>query len=608
MLRSWLADQSINRDQGVWQSKQGEMALLLVQTKASGFELDQQKRVLSYLSDQFNQLDNTSEHQLFISGPGAFGVQSKDTIHYETQTLSMIASALIVLLLFIAYRFLPYLLFAALPLLSALLAGTLVCQLAFGELHGITLAFGITLLGVTLDYPIHLFSHLRQSQSVSKTMLTIWRTLRLGVFTTCIAYLVLLTTDFSGLRQLGLFTLTGLLTAAVTSRLFLPRLFPKPFTPPRPYGVKALTRLLGRQQWPSMVIYSVAAISLAGLVFSSKPLWQDDIASLSPLPQSLLERDRQLREQFNASEPNHLLLIKGEDPEQLLQRCEAVRHHLQQQRPGESPINITLPSDFLPSQQQQRIRQQRLPNRDQLSANMKQAMQGLPFRDRAFEPFISDVQQSRNLTPMSYAQALQTELKPRLQSMIREGQSAWFALIPLHASANPKQIQHYVENNLAEVSYLNLREEVSGLVGDFRQQILHRVALGSGVMLLLLWIGLGTLKQALATLIPIGLAILATVGLLHVSGEILNLFHLISLMLVLGIGLDYSLFFNRCEQQQGDALMTLHALSVCALSTAGVFAILASSSIPVLHAIGLTVAIGVVMSYLATYALSRVNA
>ncbi len=157
------------------------------------------------------------------------------------------------------------------------------------------------------------------------------------------------------------------------------------------------------------------------------------------------------------------------------------------------------------------------------------------------------------------------------------------------------------------MSYLNLRREFSGLVGDFRQQILQRMTLGGALMLVLLWIGLGTLQRALMILTPIALAILATLGVLHLTGEILNLFHLISLMLVLGIGLDYSLFFGRREQQQGDALLTLHALTVCALSSAGVFAILASSSIPVLHAIGLTVAIGVVMSYLATYVMSRIN-
>ncbi|MEW8493744.1 MAG: MMPL family transporter [Candidatus Thiodiazotropha taylori] len=607
MLRSWLAEKSIHREQGVWQSKQGEMALLLVQTLAGGLELDEQQAVLTYLQDEFDQLDQAAGHQLIISGPGVFGVQSRAVIHYETQTLSMVASALIALLLFSAYRFLPYLLFAALPLLSAMLVGAIVCQLAFGELHGITLAFGITLLGVTLDYPIHLFSHLRHSEPVNSTMLSIWRTLRLGVITTCIAYLVLLTTDFIGLRQLGLFTLTGLLTAALTSRLLLPRVFPEPFSPPQPRGMTLLSVMLQRKRWPSLVMLALAAISLTSLLLSSKPLWQDDISTFSPLPKALLEQDRQLRQHFSATDPSHLLLIQGEDPQQLLQRSEALRRHLQQDPAGASLLDIALPSDYLPSQQQQRATQASLPDRQQLSDNLQQAMQGLPFRQAAFEPFIAEIEQSRDLPPLSYAQAMSSELKTRLETMIREGESSWFALIPLQTVADPEQIERYVEENLTEVRYLNLKQQVSGLVGEFRQQTLERVALGAGLMSILLWIGLGSLKRTLTTLIPIGLAILTSVGVLHLIGETLNLFHMISLMLVLGIGLDYSLFFGRREQHQGDALLTLHALSVCALSTAGVFAILASSSIPVLHAIGLTVAIGVVMSYLATYALSRIN-
>lgn len=605
LLRNWLAEYDISREHGVWQSKQGDMTLLLAQTKAGGLELDQQQLILSYLSTEFLRLKKSHQFELIVSGPGAFGVQSRNTIHSESQNLSIVASILIGVLLFGAYRFLPYLLIAALPLLSALLAGAIVCQLVFGELHGITLAFGITLLGVTLDYPIHLFSHLRKQQPAKQCMLDIWSTMRLGVFTTCVAYLVLLTTEFSGLRQLGLFTLTGLLTAALTSRYLLPSLFPVPFSPPQLRGVTWLKALLGQHRWPSLVIFAAAAFSLMSLILPSTALWQDDIATLSPLPQALLDQDRTLRQQLGGSEPHHLLLIRGRDPEQLLQNCEAVRERLKQDSQEAFLAKIKLPCDALPSQQKQRLRQQSLPDPVQLSEDLQQGMQGLPFRDGAFKPFLDDIQMSRNLEPLDYAKALKTTLKPRLESLIREGSTEWFALVPLQTERNSAQFEAYLKRSLPEVDYLNLRAEISSLVGDFRDQILQRVSLGGLLMLLLLWYALGSLKAAINTLIPIALAILTTMGVLHLLGEALNLFHLISLMLVLGIGMDYSLFFSRSEQQQGDGLLTLHALSICALSSAGVFAILASSSIPVLHAIGLTVAIGVAMSYLATYALSR---
>jgi predicted exporter len=605
MLISWLSQHEVHSEHGVWSSANGDLALLLLQTKAGGLELDQQQQALSYLADTFDRLNSNQQHKLIVSGPGAFGVQSRNIIHNESQSLSIIASVLIGVLLFGAYRYLPYLLIAALPLLSALLAGAIVCQLVFGELHGITLAFGITLLGVTLDYPLHLFSHLREQQQVKMSMQEIWPTLRLGVFTTCIAYLVLLTTDFTGLRQLGLFTLTGLLTAALASRFLLPQLFPDPFQPPKPRGLAWLSVLLAHQQRSGTLLLIAAALSLIALVMPTKSLWQDDIAALSPLPKALVQQDRVLRQQLGSAEPNHLLLIRAKDPEALLQTSESVRARLETDPDGAFLSAIELPSDYLPSQRSQLGRQKSLPDAEQLSKNLHQGMAATPFRESAFKPFITAIQESRTLAPLSYAEALKTALKPRLQGMIRQGSSDWFALIPLHTNGESKPIANYVEERLPEVRYLQLRAEISNLVGNFRQQILQRIALGSTLMLLLLWYGLGSLKSALATLLPITLAILTTVGVIKLLGEPLNLFHLISLMLVMGIGMDYSLFFSRQEDHQGGNLLTLHALSVCALSTTGVFAILASSSIPVLHAIGLTVAIGVAMSYLATYTMSR---
>jgi predicted exporter len=88
-------------------------------------------------------------------------------------------------------------------------------------------------------------------------------------------------------------------------------------------------------------------------------------------------------------------------------------------------------------------------------------------------------------------------------------------------------------------------------------------------------------------------------------GERLSLFHLVSLLLVLGISLDYSLFFGREGDSRETRVRTAHALSVCALSTIGVFALLTLSSIPVLDAIGKTVGIGTVCGYSMAFALSR---
>ena len=81
---------------------------------------------------------------------------------------------------------------------------------------------------------------------------------------------------------------------------------------------------------------------------------------------------------------------------------------------------------------------------------------------------------------------------------------------------------------------------------------------------------------------------------LRATGVELNLFHLVSLVLGAGLGLDYALFFDHAGDDRKDQLRTFHAILVCSATTLLVFALLALSSIPVLRAIGSTVALAVV--------------
>ena len=99
-------------------------------------------------------------------------------------------------------------------------------------------------------------------------------------------------------------------------------------------------------------------------------------------------------------------------------------------------------------------------------------------------------------------------------------------------------------------------------------------------------------------MLPVYAAIAMTVACLMLFGIGLSLFHLVSLLLVLGIGLNYSLFFSRAEPGTDSEQGTSLALSVCFLTTFAAFGCLATSRIPILSAIGLTVTLGCALSLL----------
>lgn len=599
LLKRGYSAKRITRTAGVWSSRQGDLALLLATSRKGVLALERQAEAVAEIRDAFDSLNPEGSFRLLLSGPGAFGVLSKQLIETESAQLSLLASAVILLLLLLAYRHLPYLLYAALPLLSAMLAASLLTLALFDSLHGITLAFGITLLGVSLDYPLHLFSHLTPVESAPLTMRRIWPTLRLGVITTCLGYLVLVTTDFTGLRQLGVFTLAGLVTAALVSRYLLPRLLGTRV--PRPRRLEALAFLDHRRWTPALLMAGLSL--LAGAILAIHPrLWNDDVAVLSPLPPRLLEQDRFLRRQLMADESNQMLLLRGHDIEQLLVRCEALRPLLRRAVAEHLIADASLPCDLLPSRSRQAQTQALIPPREEMTRRLGLALEGLPFRAQVFDGFLDELENSRTLPPLGYGELQPGALRQRLETMIRGDAGEWLALAPLRQVTSGSTLGERLEAVPEGVSYVNLRQETSRLIGGFRQEILGQIVLGIAVMLGVLWVGLRSLVHALGVLLPIAAAVVTTLALLVLTGEAMNLFHLISLMLVVGIGIDFSLFFSRQSSPEQERTHTLHALSLCALSTASVFAILGTSSIPVLHAIGQTVAAGVTLCYLTTYA------
>lgn len=159
--------------------------------------------------------------------------------------LSLGSTGLIAVILVLAYRSPLILLLSPLPLLSAVLVGIAAIGAIYGGIHGITLGFAATLLGVAIDYPVLLFSHLRTDRSTADTIRRIWPTMRLCVATTSIGYAAMLSTGFEGMAQLAVFSITGSVAAALTTRWLLPSLLPDDWVPRRAANPQWMAPIFG---------------------------------------------------------------------------------------------------------------------------------------------------------------------------------------------------------------------------------------------------------------------------------------------------------------------------------------------------------------------------
>ena len=175
----------------------------------------------------------------------------------------------------------------------------------------------------------------------------------------------------------------------------------------------------------------------------------------------------------------------------------------------------------------------------------------------------------------------------------REGHAT--ALVSLSGLADPTAVAAVAREHGAQL--LDLKQASESLVAEYRERVLWALALAALLLAATVWIALRSPRRAWRVLLPMALSTLLIVAVLRACGIELTLFHLVALILAAGLGLDYALFFEHAGFDRAEQLRTLHAVIVCSLMTLLVFSLLALSSIPVLRAIGSTVALGVVLNF-----------
>lgn len=582
------------RHLGVWFSDDRQHALLLLHSAAPAFALDRQQQAIAAIYHAFNQLA-TGDIHMVLSGPPLFAVESRERIQQGSQQLTLVASLGVALLIFFAYRSFAATLLIVLPLFSGILAGASAVVLLFGQLHGIALAFGITLIGLTVDYPIHLFSHGGDHQAARR----IWPTLRLGVVTSALGFSALLFSAFQGLAQMGLFAISGIVVAAAVTRWVLPALQQREHQlHPSLSPLIRLTLITGQRLPLRWLVWLLLLVSLGYLAQRGEALWETELNRLSPIPSAQLQLDQQLRQRLHAAEPGQLLLLQNASLENLLQQVEVLSEQLDAALQRNELSTFDTPTRYLPSRQRQLQWREALPERESLAAALALAQNGLPFREGTFHAFIDDVSAARQLQPLSAETLEGTITGMRLSSLLRRHGDGWYALLTLGGIHQPGAIKQIATN--AGARYLDIPQQASQLVEHYRNEALTLGGWGGVMILLILAISLRSINRLSQVALPVFSAIALTTALLSLLGERLSLFHLASLLLVLGIGLDYGLFVDRCRSKGSDCSRTLGAMLICSTTTLLVFGLLALSPLPVLHAIGLTVSLGVVFTLLLT--------
>jgi predicted exporter len=587
------------KSQGVWFSANGTRALLLLQTRASGFDIDAQERALGRIRTAFNAAaaqQGVAQAALLVTGPGVFAVATRAGMKQDVSRISLLALLLVSILLLLVYRSPRALILTLLPVASGATAGVGAVSLAFGSVHGVTLGFGATLLGEGVDYAIYLFTNSVPGSTPRRSLTRVWPTLTLGVLTSVVGFSALMFSDFTGLAQLGVFSITGLIVAYAVTRFVLPELVPEHFGVRPAAGIGPALAWAADRAWllriPLLVLVAVSAVWLAT---RSAALWDDRLESLSPVAESDKRLDEAMRRDLGAPDVRYLVIATAATEQAVLQAAEGVGAELERLRQAGSLDGFDSPALILPSEITQRARQASLPDADILQQRLDQAADGLPFRAQLFAPFVQDVAAARQAPLVSGSDLKGTGLAFRLQSLLISRPDGWTAMLPLRGMRDTAPVASALRSQNG-VALLDLKAEADALYRSYRGQALGFALVGAGAIALLLMASLRSPRRAAEVLLPLAAALVVTCALLSLGGRQLGIFHLVGLLLVVGVGSNYTLFFERETFGRTDPQRTLASLALCNASTVIGFGLLSLARTPVLSAIGTTVAVGAFLS------------
>jgi predicted exporter len=602
---------------GTWTSPDGERALLVAQTRASGSDTDGQQAACEALRRDFALARSAlppvkgAGLTLAMSGPPVFAVDSRAMIKGQVLRLSTVSAGLIAALLLTIYRSPAALALTFLPVACGALAGVAAVALGFGAVHGITLGFGVTLIGEAVDYSIYLLI-----QRASDFRGAVWPTLRLGVLTSICGFAALLPSTFPGLEQLGVYSITGLAAAALVTRFVLPDLLPRtlsirdltPFGERLVHAVQKLRRARG-------VLLAVPVLAGAVFYLGGGTIFSHELSTLSAIPKADEQLDERLRADSGAPALRYLAVLSAPDREAALRGAEALATRLTPLVVAGVLAGFDSPTRYLPSHKTQQARQASLPPAEELARRMQEALVGLPVNAARLQPFLLDVETARTAPLLTFPDLEGTSFAQAVQALAFESGARWSVLLPLSPAGSEEltpAAADRVRSALAgaaglEAQLLDMKGEADSLYAGYLR---GAVQLGVAGLMLIVALLLATLRSAsrvIRVMAPLVLAVVATAAVLLLLGRPLTILHVVGMLLIVAVGSNYALFFDRASAKSacGSFPLTLASLACANLATVIAFGALACSSVRLLEDLGSTVAPGTLLALLFAAMLSR---
>lgn len=518
---------------------------------------------------------------------------------FEINLICILSTLFVIGLVFWYFGSLSPLIPIGLSIGLGIYAGYCMTALVFRNIHILTFVFSTTLIGVCVDYSLHYFVALKEGKTGAEVIKDIFKSLTVSLITTVSAFLILLFADFTLLRQISIFTITGLVTVYGIVVLWYPLL--------EKIGLQKITKScrVGKTQCPHKIDKDAfvgqampdnnsnekhASLHLG--IFASKPRltvrllscliailliiglfhthFDDNIKNMYTPPKTLLNAEKLFTEIAGTSADTSIFIVKGNNLEELLQKEEEIADKL-------NGIEYQALSKYVPSEKRQKSNQ-----------ILRKELYRTKLND--FAIFLP-VQKRSQLISQNYGNnflSVNNDFEFIKKNFL------------IDKNTSIMVVSGYNGEKIDGVRIINFQKDISAQIKHCRRVCLGLLIPIFGLLYLLL-AKIYDKKSGLKILLPSICAVILLFGFLGLFGCSINLFHLLAIFLIIGFGLDYSVFRFTNPEKAGDSVF------LSCITTVFSFALLAFAGFKLISSLGTVLSLGLLSSYIFSLKLIEKN-
>jgi predicted exporter len=616
-----LATSNLELDDNLLVSHRGAAtSVLIVATlPGSAYETKTQHAVLAALARGEQQLKQ-SFPDVAVARTGAvfYAESARSASEHEVHLIGIASLCGIALLMMWVFRSPRLLLLGFVSTALGIVCALAVTMLVFGKLHLLTLVFGASLIGEAVDYSIQYFVvylGAGRDWDARRGACAVRPALTVALATSLLGYAILMWVPFPALKQIACFAMAGITTAFASVLGLLPALLTRPpkRSPQRLFAAAArgLTvwhrTIGGRRSWGVAALLLIVAI----------PGWlrltsDDDIHLLIQRDPLLVAQEDKVRDAIGVDNSAQFFVVRGETPELVLQRAEALGTKLDALNGTANQVgSYQSVVQFVPSAKQQSddralLAQHVFDDPAALRATLLQA----GFKDDVADAWLAAFAKPHTpLTVDTWLAAPWSQPYRHLWLGEVDPAARAYAAVVIPQGVTPRNEPTLIAtaHSLPGVVFVDKAASVSKLFGAYRVDSGWWLGGALALVLVLLVVRYAAkqvrvadrLRGGVAVCLPVLLAVgltLAAFGYAHVP---LNLFNWLALMLVLGVGANYAVFLREgCLRADADLGAVWTGVLLSSATTLLSFGMLGMSAMPALKSFGATLALGIFVSVL----------